>query len=352
MSAARIAGVLMAVLLSSCGGNNATVEGYAPSTEFNPQLAIEFVKERDEAQVSGELATLPFRANGVFSVRLSAVIPHLCKPIEADVELITPSRPEGATVTAKATLVPQDPCEKLAGEVRLAWPAGGEVQVRATMAGFTEVKTLSFDPPELAIQVDTEQGRLEGLGFHYPFCIESSAKEGGVELRLQNATLEGGADPKSLPLSPGRCPALKPGAPPLVKSPRASHFKGTLLAGGAEFDVGAALLGTSKVAEPLHVEAQTPGKLELRVEPHVAFLPKPGEVVEVTVFATLGGALSAGIPLRIETVPTTQVLPAAGVTDEKGTFHASILVPKDTLGMRIDAIAGAVRQGKTLPPAP
>lgn len=352
MNCARFAGVLWALLMSGCGGNNKEVEGYAQDAEFNPRLSIAFVKERDEAEVPGELATLPFRNNGAFSVRLAAVIPNLCKPIEADVELITPNRPEGATVVAKATLVPQEPCENLAGDVRLAWPEGGDVQVRATLAGFTEVKGISFDPPEVALQVDTVNGQREGLGFRYKFCIESSVKEGTAELRLKNATLEGGADARSLPLSKGRCPSLTGDAKPLLDSPRASHFQGTLLAGAAEFDVGAALVGTSKVAEPQHVVVQTPGRLELRVEPAVEFLPDAGEVVEVTVFATLGGAPPYNIPIRIETVPYTQVLPAAGFTDAQGSFRTTLLVPKDTLGLRIDAVAGGVRSGRTLHRAP
>ncbi|MDC0711424.1 hypothetical protein POL68_23335 [Stigmatella sp. ncwal1] len=315
-------------LLLACGGKEA-------EEAFDPQLSIHFPEE-------GGLGTLPFRTKGDFTVRLGAVIPGLCKPVQADVELITPSKPEGATVVAQATLVPQEPCEELAGEVRLAWPEAGEVQVRATLGGFAEVATISVDTPAVAIGVDTERGNREGLGFRYPFCIESSAAAGQVQLLLQNAALLGGGDAAHLSLSAGGCPAR------LLASPRATHYGGTLLVTSAAFGVGAALLGTSVVTEPKQFQSEPPGTLALDVAPGVEELPPAGEVLDVTVSAALDGVAAYNVPIRIETVPATQVLPASGFTDTAGTFRASLIVPAYIQGMRIDAIAGGIRSGRTL----
>ncbi|WP_410381174.1 hypothetical protein [Corallococcus sp. 4LFB] len=223
------------VVVAACGGNE-TVTGYDanPEAEFDPGLSLHF----PDMQPNG---ALPLQSGGTFKVRLEAVIPHLCEPISATVELVTAAAPEGAKVSAVATLSPQSPCDNVAGEVELAWPEGGEVLVRATLAGATREQRVSFGPR---------------------------------------------------------------------------------------------------------------GVLELRVDPAQAVLPAAGEVVEVTVLATLDGVSAPGIPIRVEAVPATQVLPAAGVSDAYGTFRASILVPKDTLGMRIDAIAGSVRTGVTLRVAP
>ncbi|RKH83479.1 hypothetical protein D7Y27_13655 [Corallococcus sp. AB004] len=225
----------MSVLLAGCGGNE-TVKGYdaKPEAEFDPGLTLVF----PDRQPNG---TLPLKSGGTFKVRLDAFIPHLCEPITATVELVTAAAPEDAKVSALATLSPQSPCEQVAGEVELAWPEGGEVLVRATLAGAIREERVAFG---------------------------------------------------------------------------------------------------------------TRGVLELRVDPAQAVLPAAGEVVEVTVLATLDGVSAPGIPIRVEAVPATQVLPATGVSDARGAFRASILVPVDTLGMRIDAIAGSVRTGVTLRVAP
>ncbi|RKG71291.1 hypothetical protein D7W79_30875 [Corallococcus exercitus] len=222
-------------MLGGCGGNE-TVEGYDanPEAPFEPELTLGF----PDIQPTG---TLPLQSGGTFKVRLEASIPHLCEPISATVELVTAAVPEGAKVSALATLSPQSPCDRVAGEVELAWPEGGEVLVRATLAGATREARVTFG---------------------------------------------------------------------------------------------------------------TRGVLELRVDPAQAVLPAAGELVEVTVLATLDGVSAPGIPIRVEALPATQVLPATGVSDVHGTFRASILVPKKTLGMRIDAIAGSVRTGVTLRVAP
>ncbi|NRD44925.1 hypothetical protein HRD50_10440 [Corallococcus exiguus] len=212
------------------------MKGYdaKPEAEFDPGLTLVF----PDRQPNG---TLPLKSGGTFKVRLDAFIPHLCEPITATVELVTAAAPEDAKVSALATLSPQSPCEQVAGEVELAWPEGGEVLVRATLAGAIREERVAFG---------------------------------------------------------------------------------------------------------------TRGVLELRVDPAQAVLPAAGEVVEVTVLATLDGVSAPGIPIRVEAVPATQVLPATGVSDARGAFRASILVPVDTLGMRIDAIAGSVRTGVTLRVAP
>ncbi|MBZ4416195.1 hypothetical protein [Myxococcus sp. RHSTA-1-4] len=227
--------LMLWVVLAGCGGNE-TVEGYdaSPDTDFDPGLSISF----PEKQASG---TLPLQAGGRFKVRLEAHIPHLCEPIAASVELVTAGTPEGATVSAQAKLTPQEPCDNVAGEVELAWPDGGEVLVRATLAGSTKVERATFGPRDT---------------------------------------------------------------------------------------------------------------LELGVDVDASVLPSAGEVVEVVVLARLNGVATPGIPMRLEVVPATQVLPAVGVSDGSGAFHASILVPKDTQEMRIDAISGGVRRGITVRRAP
>ncbi|NOK08020.1 hypothetical protein [Corallococcus exercitus] len=339
-------GCVLVMLMQGCGDftvdPNAVVPGYDPHAEFDPQLEIDFPDK-------GTFNTLPFRSGGEFTVRLKAVIPHLsCKPVDANVDMVALDKPEGARVSARATLIPLDleKCEDLSGDVKLSWPGAGKVQVRATLAGTSKEETISFDPLSLVIQVDTDTGGREGLGFRYPFCVESSSVGGNLELRLKNATLLGDGDVTRLPLKVGTC------KPEENEPRRASHFKGELLTSSAEFDVGAALVGTTLVADPQHIQARYPGVLQLRVEPSVETLPDAGSVVDVTVVATLGGAVAAGIPIRLEVVPDTELLPVSGLTDAQGLFRASILVPKDTLGMRIDAVAGSVRSGKTLATAP
>jgi len=333
----RLVGLVLAMLVHGCD-YNATVTGYDPEAKFDPQLKIDFPDK-------GTFNTLPFRPGGEFTVQLNAIIPHLsCKPVDAEVEMVALDKPEGAKVSARATLIPQnlEQCEHLTGYAHLSWPEGGRVQVRATLAGTSKEETISFDPHSLVINVDTATGEREGQGFRYPFCVESSAVGGSVELRLKNATLVADDDVTRLQLKEGTC------KPEEADSRRASHYEGELLTSAAEFDVGATLVGTTVVAEPRHIPAKHPGTLQLRVEPSTATLPEAGDVVEVTVFATFDEAVAPEIPIRLEVIPATQVLPVSGLTDTQGIFRASIVVPKDTLGMRIDAVAGGVRGGKTL----
>jgi hypothetical protein len=214
------------------------------------------------------------------------------------------------------------------------------------LAGTSVVRTIVYDAPALDIAVDTAKGQIEGLGFHYPFCVESSAGEGTrFQLQLKGATLAEG-DATSLPLKPGRCGdgLLSP-----ERTKRTTRYEGELVANAAEFEVGAVLIGAQRVqAKPEHVEVRPPGLLELGVQPGVETLPDAGEVLDVEIIATLGGTRASRIPVRIETVPETAVLPASGATDTNGTLRTSIVVPKDALGLRIDAIAGGVRRGITL----
>lgn len=336
-----LVGLVLGALLTGC--DNAAVETYDPASSFDPKLTILLPEEKG-------LGTVPYRPSGELSIELQAEIPALCKPIRADVELITPSQPEGAKVRDVVTLTPQEPCEKLAGTVKLAWPEAGEVEVRATLAGTSRVQRIVFDAPELDLFVDREKGQLEGLGFHYPFCVEASAVEGTrFQLQIKGATLKEG-DAASLPLKPGRCGN---GLLSSERTRRTTYYEGELVANAAEFEVGAVLIGAPRVqAEPERVTLQHPGVLELDVQPGVAALPDAGEVLDVVVHATLGGTRASRIPVRIETVPETAVLPASGTTDINGTLRTSIVVPKDALGLRIDAIAGDVRRGITLHRAP
>ncbi len=93
--------------------------------------------------------------------------------------------------------------------------------------------------------------------------------------------------------------------------------------------------------------AEPPSSASVRLTPRPAVLPPPGRLVEIGVQIS-GGASVASVPVSLELVPPTPIVPSSPVTDRDGGVTVRFIVPPDATTMRVEAVAGGARDGVTL----
>ncbi|WP_002624247.1 hypothetical protein [Cystobacter fuscus] len=291
--------------------------------------------------------SLPWVSGGKFTVKVNVpALPdksgRLCGPLSARAEITTPTLDSTAVTSSNFSLKQEGDCGAYQGLTELAWPAGGAFQVRVTVAGEEQVHELRMDEPLVRV-VPGLQTR-EGARLKVPLCIVSSASRGTVTLTVEGGTLEDGQAVGRVNLGSMDC-----GAP--MDSPRARWASAALFTTSERVTIRADLEGRANDVRSVEL-AQDLQSLDLRVEPEPSTLPPPGSVFAVTIIATLNGDAADGVPVRLETTPAAEILPATGITGEQGTFVAHITVPEGARSMRIDAISGSLRRGEFVPPSP
>ena len=195
-----------------------------------------------------------------------------------------------------------------------------------------------LDTPRVTVTVG--QKRREALQLAYPVCVASNARSGTIDLQLTGATFTGGGATRSGLLQDTACT--------VDADDSVSFLESTVYTTSEQFRVEAALVGTS--ARGSHDEAvlSSVGVLALELDAGTSVLPVGPDVLEVTVMALIDSVPAADVPVRFESLPTTQLLPVSLVTDAAGRATTRVLVPKDVPAMRVDAIAGDVRAGLTI----
>lgn len=300
-----------------------------------------------EISAGDELETLPWVPGGKFKVKVTVPKPtsgRLCGPLNARAEITTPTLEPSAVTTSNFALRQEGECGALEGLTELGWPAGGEFQVRVTVAGEEQVFNLRMDVPEVRV-VRGEQTR-EGAQLRIPLCVISSAERGAVTLTVEGGTLDDGQLVRRINLGQTRCEDQQ-----ALNGPRLRWASAVLFTTSERATVRVDLEGRASHVLPVELLPELQS-LDLSVTTEPDTLPPPGSVFAVTVVATLVGKAADGVPVRLETTPMAEVLPAAGITNSQGAFVAHIAVPEGATSMRIDAISGPLRRGITVPPSP
>jgi len=298
------------------------------------------------------METLPWVPGGKFPVKVKVPKPkagRLCGPLNARAEITTPTLDTGAVTASNFALKQVGECESSEahheGLTELAWPAGGEFQVRVTLAGEEHVRDIRMDVPEVRV-VRGEQTR-QGAQLRVPLCVVSSAASGAVTLTVEGGTLDDGQAVRRVNLGPTPCDDQ--GA--LVDRARKRWATAVLFTTAERASVRVDLEGRANEVLPV-VLLPDLRLLDLTVTPERATLPPPGSVFSVTVVSRIDGRIADGVPVRIETTPAAQVLPPMGITGTEGVFVAHIAVPEGAMSMRVEAVTGSVRRGETVPPSP
>jgi hypothetical protein len=316
------------MLLCACPDLTQSPEGYGP------MLEVTFPDHRADG-------TLPFEPGGRLLTHLKATsLGKLCGPIRATVELVDPQTLPDAGGRGQAVLSPQDDggCgDDHEGDALLFFPPGGPVGVRASIAGAIKFESAALDSPTLSVNFGGES--RDGLSIRVPVCIDTNVVKGTTTVQLSGATVSGAAS--------GQLPVLEKGC----DGGTDHHSSFTAVASRGQIEVVASLDGTLRVAERKSqalASSFTPVTVVVRSDP--TFLPDAGGLLSITATVAIPD-VDAGIkniPVVFEMVPMGQLLPAATTTDPLGEAHTTVLVPPDVTQVRVDAIAGGVRNGITV----
>jgi hypothetical protein len=328
--------------------------GCCKSTPAQPTLSVFFASP--DGGILPDGSTLPYHSGGPFTVGVSAGLSGLQQSTHAFIEIVEPSSPTGAIMSATATLTEQDG-GAFSGSAPLAWPLGGPVPVRVHAMGQIAESLVPLEVPDLVVDYGarTNTGSQELV----PVCITSSAADGNVSIHLDQAVVAGGTQSDLMAsLVLGDCPNIASS----LTSPK-SHASFTAVSMSSASRVTVSLVGTNVVrARALPASTFVPVVLYVTA-PH-GTAPAPGSIVEVKVHATFaqadggvadggvadggvadGGISGApGITISLQGAPSVAIVPASVTTDDDGDASAHFQMPSSG-AVHIEAIVGSSRSG-------
>ena len=296
-------------------------------------------------------STLPYHSGGPFTVGVSTDLPGLRQSTHALIEIVEPSSPTGAIMSATATLTAQDG-GVFSGSAPLAWPLGGSVPVRVHAMGQIVESMVPLDAPDLAIDYGT--GMNTGAQELVPVCITSTSPDGSVAIHLDQAVVAGGTQTDLMAtLVVGLCPSISSS----LTSPKShASFTAVGLSTGARVTVS--LVGPNVVRmSDLPTSMFVPVVLSVTSPSGTA--PAPGSIVEVDVHATFastdggfadsgvvagGSSDAAGISISLLGAPNVALVPASVITDGNGKAVAHFQMPSSG-AVHIEASVGSSRNG-------
>jgi hypothetical protein len=301
------------------------------------------LEEEAPPSIMTDIQPTPFKAGGPFTIGVTGYVADLGPTSHATVEIVTPSAaPPGAVRSATITLNDQDD-GTVAGTANLAWPPGGPVPVRVEVAGQSVHHVMPLELPKVYI---CPADSLENTGTQLLLsaCIQSTSSDGVVNLRMTGGTFaDTGATEKTATLTLGVCGACVSKA--IYPSTESSYTTVRVAVNQSGATLVASMPSTAAVDRHL-VEAPPPGLVEVCLSTAPSD-PGPLDIVALSALVTIDGRATPGIIVSFHTLPTSDILPAAALTDSEGRATARVVRPAEG-ELFIEARVGNARDATTL----